>query len=214
VLEGASERFHVNGKPSERGSYRDGRRDGAWMSFFDTGNKQEETHYENGLRHGTDLAYYPSGKLKTQSTYVSGKVQDARRSYFEEGPVKTARTGENEPELIYFLDGTISREEPRRGGRLHGRLLSYDEQGRPDWQCDYVDGVKQGVETFWRDGKVETTHLLCGVPASKLGPREQKALAARFNKKGDRYEKLDVLSEVTEGLELALKPPRRTWRRP
>lgn len=52
VWHGSYATFHENGKPRERGQYRDGERDGEWEVLFQNGVKAEQGRYDRGFRVG------------------------------------------------------------------------------------------------------------------------------------------------------------------
>lgn len=197
LLDGAVERFHENGKPCERGEYREGRRHGTWTRFNASGVRQSEAGYDNGLRHGPADEYYPSGQLAVRCFYENDGMTDSPVKYHQNGRIKS-RT-DNEVQQTFFEDGTLSLEYPLKRGEYHGKARSFNEDGSPDFECEYVMGVKHGVETVWTDGKPAVTRYLCGVPEQKLKGDALKKLAGKLAKKRDSYERGDLLREIADG---------------
>lgn len=67
------------------GDYKDGEKDGPWVSFFVNGNKMSEGEYRGGKKEGRWAQYWPNGNVKTEGTFVDGKYTDLYVCYHENG---------------------------------------------------------------------------------------------------------------------------------
>ena len=51
----------------KNGEYKDGLREGPWLSFFENGQLGDLSHYKNGLRNGLWESYYDNGQLEMRA---------------------------------------------------------------------------------------------------------------------------------------------------
>jgi len=60
---------------------------------------------------------------------------------------------EKQGELIkgtfYYQDGSISQEGTYKDGKLHGKWISFDQNGKKTALANYEEGVKTGKWFFW-----------------------------------------------------------------
>ncbi len=65
---------------------------------------------------------------------------------------------EKQGELIkgtfYYDDGNIRQEGTYKDGKLHGKWISYDENGEKTAIAQYDNGQKDGVWFFWSEDKL------------------------------------------------------------
>jgi antitoxin component YwqK of YwqJK toxin-antitoxin module len=194
-LHGPLEALHANGQPSVRGAYLDGARHGTFTTFAANGTRIGEAGYARGVKHGNTDEYFPSGQLKNRYRYVNGEIERPILKYHANGQLEKEDTADVERTL--FADGSLSLEYPLLRGNRHGKARSFNEDGTPDFECEYVMDVKHGVETTWKDGKPTVVHYLCGAPADKV--KTLKKLGAQLAKKRDHFERGDLLREHTDG---------------
>ena len=72
--EGLWERYHWNGQLEKRGAYKDGNEDDLWVSYYGNGQLLSKSTYKNGVREGLYEYYDENGKLKKKGTYKDGKL--------------------------------------------------------------------------------------------------------------------------------------------
>ena len=77
----------------EQGSFKNGKREGAWVEYFENGQLKSNGHYKNGKYEGAWVFYYESGQL-----YGKGNFKDERKEgkwfhYKPDGTVDKKRTG-------------------------------------------------------------------------------------------------------------------------
>ncbi len=77
--------YHPNGKKYMEGSFRDGLREGHWVSWFDNGTLWSEGDFKQGESHGLRSVYYPNGQLYYQGMYEMGKRKGVWLFYDETG---------------------------------------------------------------------------------------------------------------------------------
>lgn len=65
---------------------------------------------------------------------------------------------EKQGELIkgtfYYDDGSIRQEGTYKNGKLHGKWVSYNENGEKTAIAQYREGKKDGVWFFWSEDKL------------------------------------------------------------
>ena len=57
---------------SEQGSFRNGEREGAWISYWDNGQLNYKGNYNNGKREGSYELYYRNGQLNKKMKWKHG----------------------------------------------------------------------------------------------------------------------------------------------
>ncbi len=132
---------------------------GAYRFFAKDGTLVEQGEFNSqGQRQGLVKIYDGAGKLNCDCQFDKGIRQGLQREYYGDGRLKrelVLHQGEPiEQEKVYSPMGHLVRE------LCHTGLCSdrfYDKQGRLTMESQKRDGLKHGVETFWRDGQVEVT---------------------------------------------------------
>ncbi|MCB7481691.1 toxin-antitoxin system YwqK family antitoxin [Christiangramia sediminis] len=92
------------------------------------------------------------------------------------GGVVTAQEKDLEPvfekqgELIkgtfYYEDGSIRQEGTYKDGRLHGKWISYNQNGEKTAIANYENGKKDGKWFFWSENKLTEVDYQNSVIAS------------------------------------------------
>ena len=91
----------------------------------------------NGFRDGAwHLFYEFSASKETASTYVNGIEEGIQTNYFEDGGVQ--------------LSGMMSNE------KRTGKWKWYFETGELETEVSFVDGKKNGIQTFWDEAGIKT----------------------------------------------------------
>ena len=59
------------------GKYKNGKREGFWIVYYDNGQLMYKGNWKNGKREGAWVSYWNSGKLKNKGIYKNGiKISD------------------------------------------------------------------------------------------------------------------------------------------
>ena len=64
--------YYPNHKKYMEGTYKNGKRDGKWTSWFDNGNKWSEGYFKNGIDHGKRTVYHENGQKLYEGDYTDG----------------------------------------------------------------------------------------------------------------------------------------------
>ena len=67
--------FHKDGSKRMEGFFKDGERDGEWLSWFTDGTVWSKGYFKEGKRTGKSWVYHPNGKL-----YIKGKYEDGKKT--------------------------------------------------------------------------------------------------------------------------------------
>ena len=73
--------FHLLEKLRSRkigtGNYKNGKREGSWIGYYDNGQLMYKGNWKNGKREGSWVSYWNSGKLKDKGIYKNNiKISD------------------------------------------------------------------------------------------------------------------------------------------
>jgi len=59
------------------GNYKNGKREGSWIGYYDNGQLMYKGNWKNGKREGSWVSYWNSGKLKDKGIYKNNiKISD------------------------------------------------------------------------------------------------------------------------------------------
>ena len=65
----------------ERTYYRNGKRHGDYIAYYDDGKvKKVKAYYKYGKRHGTYITYYDNGKVRKKISYINGVRQITKKT--------------------------------------------------------------------------------------------------------------------------------------
>ena len=80
------ETFYYPGKKVQMtGAYKNSKRDGYWVSYYENGNKWSEGYYRNGMNDGKRTTYFESGKVRYTGQYLNDRRIGKWQFYDEAG---------------------------------------------------------------------------------------------------------------------------------
>jgi len=85
---GVYEKKFKNGQVSMRGEMRNGKREGAWFSYYEDGKPWSQGEYKDGLRNGKSVSWYPDGKVRYEGMYTDDKQSGVWKYYTEDGKLE------------------------------------------------------------------------------------------------------------------------------
>jgi hypothetical protein len=68
-------------------NYKEGRREGPAVSYYNNGNLKSKMAYNNNQREGLMKMYYRTGELYREIPYIKGKVEGIRKTYYKNGSI-------------------------------------------------------------------------------------------------------------------------------
>ena len=78
---------------SEQGSFKNGKRDGAWVTYHENGQLQSKGNYKNGKWDGAWVYYHDHGQFWSKGNYKNGKKEGTWVDYQRDGTVWEFITG-------------------------------------------------------------------------------------------------------------------------
>ena len=79
----------IDGKT--KGSFKNGKRDGSWLSYWANGKLQSKTNHKNGKLEGSWVSYHLNGQLRDKGQYKNGLKDGSWFSYFGNGQLSFRR---------------------------------------------------------------------------------------------------------------------------
>ena len=134
---------------NEIGNYKDGKKDGKWISYCKHDQKVEEGNYKDGEKHGKWNFYFEDGQIWYEGNYQDGKehgefIYSGYGNYNILHKVKSENyiDGKLDGKSIhYHVNGEIGRTENFKDGARNGNDIFYDKDGEIFWSGKYKDGI-------------------------------------------------------------------------
>ena len=76
-----------------RGSFKDGKREGYWVRYWDNGQLAYKGNFKNGLEEGTWVGYWNTGQLSYKGSYKNGNREGDWKDYNKDGTVNQKYSG-------------------------------------------------------------------------------------------------------------------------
>ena len=76
----------------EQGSFKNGKRDGAWVGYHKNGQLWYENNYKNGKSEGTWTDYHTNGQLWSKGNYKNGRLDGVWVVYSRDGQLYSKDT--------------------------------------------------------------------------------------------------------------------------
>jgi len=112
--------------------------EGVETSFYKNGNRSVETHYKKGVKNGPVTSWYSNGMIRESGAFVNDMFDGEWENFDERGLL----VGEGS-----FVNGT-------------GKRITYDYMGRLQYETNFVNNKKEGLETYYfPSGEIEKTIL-------------------------------------------------------
>ena len=99
-----------NGKLTDKGRYKNGKRDGLWIDYRENGQIWGQMEFKNGEPHGVSIQFYPNGNTATKNRYKNGLAEGLSETFYENGRPELKgyyKNGQRDGSWDFFLeDGT------------------------------------------------------------------------------------------------------------
>jgi hypothetical protein len=82
---------NITGK--SQGSFKNGKKEGAWVDYWNNGQLMYKANYKNGKREGAWVSYWPKGQLISKGNYKNGQREGVWVGYNKDGTVDKEYTG-------------------------------------------------------------------------------------------------------------------------
>jgi antitoxin component YwqK of YwqJK toxin-antitoxin module len=188
----------------EKGQFREGLKDGEWITWHDRGATEGISQWDQGKQQGDQSSYDAAGMLQQSQTFRNGKQHGKETIYLpypgssiKTRQVRTRKKGAlTGPFVIYDTLDQVYQEGGYRQGQLDGRITTYeryptDQQG---WSVveqvgTYQSGQRHGkfIERY-SDGHIKKTGTYRnGIPHGRLTVYEPSGSAGTTGKRKNRY---------------------------
>ena len=125
----AEERYG-DGSLIELGSFYNGKKVGAWVTYTETGGVKTIRNYIDGKLNGIALDFSNRGQIEAETYYWDGQLH---------GP------------SIKFTFGRTTEEAHYKEGQLHGMMRTYHQNGKVMKEVEFKDGLQDGIYRFYDD---------------------------------------------------------------
>ena len=140
----------VSGK--HQGSFKKGKREGVWISYYDNGQIRDKTNFKNGKHEGSHISYYDDGTLWVKTTMKNGKEHGLSEFYYSSDyggrpQWKGHNTnGERDGDWIGWWDnGQLHYKGRYVNGKEEGKWIVYSDDGSvsKEYTGFFKNGIKQ-----------------------------------------------------------------------
>ncbi|GAB3848037.1 hypothetical protein GCM10028822_10290 [Hymenobacter terrigena] len=164
VPQGSYKRFYRNGKLEQQTSFRQGKRDSAYVEFHPSGTRRLEATYQDGIRQGPFKTYYDDGKVAQAGSFVDDEPNGDLTYYHPDGSIRLKTTlvkGQpNGPLKAVYPDGKTQAEINYENGQPNGAVKFYYPNGAVQSEGSFTRGLLSGpYKTYYPNGQIEVEVL-------------------------------------------------------
>jgi hypothetical protein len=138
VKDGREVKYFANGETMWEGTWKEGRKVGAWRFFYEDGTPKSETIYGDARTPTTMTFWHPNGRVSLQGPAINGSRQGTWR--------------------IWRKSGLLAEEGPFVGSVREGRWRIYSADGTSVTEVQYSKNVRVSAGTpeacapVWAEG--------------------------------------------------------------
>lgn len=151
--QGLWEEFYFDGTLKSKGEYKDGKKIGEWLFYFNSGElEQKGTFLEGELETGTWIWYHENGQILREENFRKGKEDGMMYEYDEEGTLITKGDfidGLKEGEWFYELGDHREEGEYREGVRHGYWYFYYNNSDKINFEGKFTDGEPDGKHKYY-----------------------------------------------------------------
>ncbi len=150
---------------SQKGFYKDNKKDGLWTSYYKTGKIKSEVTFKRNRQYGIAKSYYSSGQIQESGYWKTNKWVGEYIYYYENGQAKYhwffdddgKRTGIQD---YYYDNGQAQITGEWVQGAETGVITQYYPNGNTKKVSNFTDGALNGSMTeYYADGQVKTKSI-------------------------------------------------------
>lgn len=159
-VQGEGSSYYTCGAAKEITQFNKGKRDGPGKSFYASGKIKSTYQYDKGNTVGEYKSYFENGQIESTAAYSNGNLQGEYLEYWSNGKLRvTGHYANDEYDGLwtyYYSNGKIERSGKYKASLVGGEWTYYDQRGNLMEKRNFNEkGNFEGVNTFYRDGKVE-----------------------------------------------------------
>jgi len=131
---------------TEEGNLVNGKKEGAWVSYYDGRNQGKVktiTNFYNGVKNGIALTFAKNGTVETKSRYLNGKLNGEYSKYKSSRVLESTTYKNGEIDGVYktfYTNGKIQQEAEFKNGKKDGTSTYYNENEQVTMKYEYKDG--------------------------------------------------------------------------
>ena len=128
--------YYPNRIIKEKGTKKDGKKDGLWTYWYENGRKRSEAIYKDGeLKRITDWDFYTG--VRKNETHFNGVDRKGRPIL--DGKLTAWHRGRQQKAIV----------ENYNNGKLHGLVTRWYENGQKEAEGTVRDGIPDGLGAHW-----------------------------------------------------------------
>lgn len=160
--------YTADNKVLSEGQYKDGELDGVQKVYQD--GSRTEIPYAGGVRNGVEKTWYPGGQIAVEAPWINGNQDGAVTFYFENGSIMSSSPyyqGKQEGvKKTWYDTGVLQSDETYRNDMRNGKSEFWTPESGPDMEFNYSDDKMDGVQIwFHSDGsKAREIVMSMGIP--------------------------------------------------
>ncbi len=138
-----------DGKIAEIGSLIDGKKFGTWITYHTAEENtpiKTITTYKDGLKNGPYMSYNKRGQLELKADYLNdqyhGKYAKYKFGNKVEEEINYSNGQLDGAHKTYYSDGKLQKEINYKAGKQHGAYKYYNEEGKVTLEYMYENGEK------------------------------------------------------------------------
>lgn len=144
IIPGQEDEFIAPRSLATKISYKNGKLDGTFRSFFTNGQLAVELNYIEGKMNGLVTTFYPEGQLRNERRYNNSKLDGIFRAYDEDGKlffeIEYKNGIQHGIDKTFYKSGTIEYKDLYSNGRMINRK-TYDEYGKLKFNQNFAGGA-------------------------------------------------------------------------
>ena len=197
--QGTYRRYYRSGQLEQQTSFREGKRDSAYVEFHPSGARRLETTYRAGVRQGPFKTYYangkvaqegnfdndepsgeliyyhPTGEVKLKTVLAKGQPNGALRQLYADGKPQadiTYKDGQPEGAVkFYYANGQVQSEGTLHRGLLAGPYKTYYPTGQVETEVQADASGRGGYRSYFPSGKLQTESTYAPAPVVQRAVR-------------------------------------------
>ncbi|MCX6292161.1 MAG: toxin-antitoxin system YwqK family antitoxin [Bacteroidetes bacterium] len=146
----------------EQGFMLNGKKDGVWREYLDAnGVMSKLIEYKEGKLNGASVTFNATGNITSDETYLDDKKNGQRSTYANfGGRLKLLENYKgdvlNGVKKMFYDDGKIQEEGSYKNGQRNGLVRWYRQNGNPTMEYTYENGTLEGpAKVFDENGKLK-----------------------------------------------------------
>ncbi|MBN2663375.1 MAG: hypothetical protein JXR68_06970, partial [Bacteroidales bacterium] len=152
-------------KISQKGYYKDSKKDGLWIAYYQDGTTKSEINFKTNRQYGSVKVYYPNGNLQECGYWKTNKWVGEYSYYYDNQQIKYhwffddagKRTGKQD---YYYDNGQTQITGNWTQGKEIGQITEYYPNGTMKKVSNFDNGTLNGSTTeYYDDGQVKSKSI-------------------------------------------------------